>query len=112
MINYNGKIFSPIGNDAGCDYSIETLFVFRQTGKILTSNYSGGRIVRGHMLAIVDEDGSMKMSYHHVTIELVLIAGSGECSPEILPSGKIMLLQKWKSTTGDLVEGNLIIVEH
>ncbi|MDB5279556.1 MAG: n-acetylglutamate synthase [Ferruginibacter sp.] len=112
MINYNGKIFSPIVNNTGSDYWTEALFVFRQTGNILTSNYSGGNIVRGQMLAIVDDDGSMKMCYHHVTTDLVLFAGSGECHPEILPNGKIVLLQKWKSATSDMAGGNLIIGEH
>ena len=112
MINYNGKIFSPINNDEGEGYSAETFFVFRQTGIILTSNYSGGAIIRGQILALVDEEGSMKMSFHHVTTDLALITGTGKFIPEILPNGKIMLLQKWNLINGDLAEKKLLLFEH
>ncbi|MDN3654195.1 hypothetical protein QWZ08_01080 [Ferruginibacter paludis] len=111
MINYNGKIFSPANNKTGGDFSTETFFVFRQTGNILSSNYSGENIVRGQVLTIVGNDGSMEMNYQHVTTQLVLIAGSGKFIPELLPNGKIMLNEKRKLVDGDFVQGDLII-EH
>src|SRR5205085_5895299 len=82
MINYNGKIFSPIENTANGESGSETVFVFRQTGKILTSNYSGGKIVRGHILALVDDEGCLEMTYHHINTDRILMTGTCRSIPE------------------------------
>jgi len=37
MINYNGKIFKPIVNTDNGETSHETVFIYKQTGNILTS---------------------------------------------------------------------------
>ena len=37
MIDYNGKIFKPIENTENGETSNETVFVYKQVGKILTS---------------------------------------------------------------------------
>ncbi|MDN3656147.1 hypothetical protein QWZ08_10950 [Ferruginibacter paludis] len=112
MINHNGKIFSPHNNNASGDFSEETFFVFRQTGNILSSNYSGDRIVRGQILALVEQEGSVQMGFHHGTTKPVLITGTGKFVPEILPGGNIQLRIKWKSLNDDIKEGNLSLVEH
>ncbi|MFM1875436.1 MAG: hypothetical protein RL266_1173, partial [Bacteroidota bacterium] len=53
MINYNGKVFSPISNSENGETSAETTFVYRQVGNILTSEYAGGKIKTGHLLGLV-----------------------------------------------------------
>jgi hypothetical protein len=44
MINYHGKIFSPISNTENGETSNETVFKYQQIGNILTSEYSGGKL--------------------------------------------------------------------
>jgi hypothetical protein len=39
IINYNDRIFRPIANTENGETSNETVFVYKQTGNILTSEY-------------------------------------------------------------------------
>ena len=65
-MNYNNKSFKPISNTDNGETSSETIFKYIQTDDILTSEYSGGRIKKGHLIGIVDKDGCINMSYHQV----------------------------------------------
>jgi hypothetical protein len=54
MIDYNGKIFRPISNTENGETSNETVFIYKQIGNVLTSEYSGGKIKMGHLIGLVD----------------------------------------------------------
>lgn len=63
MIDYNGKTFCLITNTENGETSSETVFLFKQIGNILTSEYSGGKIKKGHLIGLVDENGNIDMRY-------------------------------------------------
>lgn len=111
MINYNQKIFKPISNSENGETSNETVFHYRQEGNILTSEYSGGKITKGHLIGIVDENGNIEMRYHQVNDKGELMTGVCKSIPEILQNGKIRLHETWKWTSGDKSKGNSIIEE-
>jgi len=111
MINYNGKTFRPLQNTPNGETSDETIFVYQQEGNVLTSNYSGGKIVSGHLIALVDTHGNLDMRYHQVNTEGVLMTGICRSVPEIMEDGKIRLYEKWRWTSGDLSEGESILQE-
>lgn len=111
MINYNNKTFRPISNTANGETSHETVFIYKQIGNILTSEYSGGKIVKGHLIGLVHEDGQINMSYHQVNIHGELMTGTCISTPEILSNGKIRLHEKWEWTSGDKLKGQSIIEE-
>jgi hypothetical protein len=111
MIKYNGKTFRPLQNTPNGETSDETIFVYQQEGNILISNYSGGKIVSGHLIALVDAHGNLDMRYHQVNTEGVLMTGICRSVPEIMEGGKIRLYEKWRWTSGDLSEGESILEE-
>jgi hypothetical protein len=111
MINYNGKIFKPISNTENGETSSETVFHYRQNGNILTSEYSGGKIIKGHLIGIVDENGVIEMRYHQVNDKGELMTGICKSTPEILANGKIRLHETWQWTSGDRSQGRSIIEE-
>ena len=111
MIDYNGKIFKPIENTENGETSNETVFVYKQVGKILTSEYSGGKIKKGHLIGIVDENGSIDMRYHQVNEKNKIMTGICKSKPEILENGKIRLHENWEWTSGDNSKGQSIIEE-
>jgi hypothetical protein len=55
MIDYNNKLFRPVNNTANGETSNETLFLYKQVGNILTSEYTGGKIIKGDLIGLVDE---------------------------------------------------------
>jgi hypothetical protein len=110
-MNYNGKIFRPISNTENGETSNETLFHYQQVGTILTSAYSGGKIIMGHLIGLVDPNGIIEMRYHQVNEKGELMTGMCTSTPEILENGKIRLHESWEWTSGDYSKGSSIIEE-
>lgn len=111
MIDYNNKIFRPVSNTENGETSNETIFLYKQMGNILTSEYSGGKIVKGHLLGLVDKNGVIDMKYHQINEKGELMTGICTSKPEILTNGKIRLHESWEWTSGDKSKGQSIIEE-
>jgi hypothetical protein len=111
MINYNNKLFKPINNTENGETSNETVFKYKQTGNILTAEYTGGKIIFGHLIGLVDENGNIEMRYHQVNNQGKLMTGICHSKPERLANGKIRLHETWQWTSGDKSKGQSIIEE-
>jgi hypothetical protein len=109
MIDYNYKKFRPFANSENGDTDAETIFEYKQTGNVLTSDYCGGNIVSGHLIGIVDDHGKIDMRYHHINSEGEIMTGICNSTPEILPNGKIRLHEKWRWTSGDCSDGESVL---
>jgi hypothetical protein len=110
-MNYNNKTFRPVSNSDNGETSAETLFKYKQKDAVLTSTYSGGQIVEGHLIGLVALDGTIEMRYHQVNIKGELMTGVCVSKPEIMENGKIRLHETWKWTSGDKSKGNSILEE-
>ena len=110
-INYNNKRFRPIQISENAESTEETLFEYKQHGKILTSEYRGGYIQKGHLIGLVDEIGNIEMRYHQINMKGELMTGICNSKPEILANGKIRLHETWQWTSGDKSKGKSIIEE-
>ncbi|MCV2483430.1 n-acetylglutamate synthase [Flavobacterium sp. SH_e] len=111
MINYNNKIFKPVSNSENGETSNETAFLYKQEGNILSAEYSGGKIIKGHLIGIVDNEGNIEMRYHQVNEKGELMTGICHSKPEILENGKIRLHEIWQWTSGDQSKGKSVIEE-
>jgi hypothetical protein len=111
MINYDQRIFRVTTNSENGETDEETLFHYRQEGRILSCIYSGRQIVHGQLLGMVSEDGSIDMRYHQINAQGVLMTGECRSTPEILADGRIRLHEKWQWTSGDRSEGRSILEE-
>ena|SRR3982751_5973016 len=111
MINYDNRSFRSITNSANGEISGETVFEYQQEGNFVSATYSGGAIVFGHLIGIVNEDGELDIRYHHLNIIGDLMTGICHSIPVVLPDGKIRLYEKWRWTSGDGSEGESVIEE-
>lgn len=111
MIDYNNKTFRPISNTENGETSNETLFHYKQEGHVLTSEYAGGKIKKGHLIGLVDANGGIEMRYHQLNDQGEFMTGICISTPEILENGKIRLHEKWEWTSGDRSKGQSIIEE-
>lgn len=111
MINYNNKLFKPISNTENGETSNDTIFVYKQVDNILTSEYSGGKIIKGQLIGVVAENGEIDICYHQVNDKGELKTGICKSKPEILSNGKVRLHEKWEWTNGDKSIGQSIIEE-
>ncbi|WP_424003486.1 n-acetylglutamate synthase [Maribacter sp. IgM3_T14_3] len=110
-MNYNNKTFRPVSNSVNGETSAETLFKYKQKETVLTSTYSGGQIVEGHLIGLVALDGTIEMRYHQVNIQGELMTGICVSKPEIMENGKIRLYETWRWTSGDKSKGTSVLEE-
>ncbi|WP_246903191.1 n-acetylglutamate synthase [Arenibacter sp. F20364] len=110
-MNYNNKKFRTVQNSDNGETSGETIFEYRQKDNILTSDYEGGEIVKGHLIGLVDKEGNINMRYHQINIKGELMTGVCNSRPEILSNGKIRLYETWKWTSGNKSSGKSVIEE-
>lgn len=110
-INYNNKSFRPIQSSENGETTEETIFEYKQNGEILTSAYCGGKIRKGHLIGLVDENGNIEMRYHQINDKGQLMTGICFSKPEILADGKIRLHETWKWTSGNQSKGTSILQE-
>lgn len=110
-MNYNSKRFRPVESSENGETTVETIFEYKQSGNILTSEYRGGKIVSGHLIGLVDENGNIEMRYHQVNAKGELMTGICFSKPKIIANGKIRLYEEWKWTSGDKSNGKSILEE-
>ena len=111
MPNYHNKRFRPVNTTSNSETSGETIFLYQQEQNIVTATYSGGKIIRGHLIGLVDENGAIDMRYHQVNGEGELMTGTCRSVPEILPDGRIRLHESWQWTSGDGSSGESVVEE-
>ncbi len=110
-INYDNRSFRSIGNSENGEAGHETLFHYHQEGSVVWGEYAGGQVLRGQLIAHRSIDGSLDMRYQHVNRDGKLMTGMCRSSPEILPDGRLRLIEKWQWTSGDRTKGESVLEE-
>lgn len=110
-INYNDRKFRVITNSVNGELSNEMTFHYKQTENILSCSYSGEKIIKGHLIGVVDEHGLIDIKYHQINSNGELMTGTCKSTPEQLKNGKIRLHEEWKWTSGDKSDGNSVLEE-
>lgn len=111
MINIDNKKFTSLENSDNGEVSGRTIFNYHQNGNIVWADYSGGSIVKGHLIATMDNNGNLDMRYHHINDNNELMTGECKSKPEILADGRIRFYEKWQWTSKDRSHGESIIEE-
>ena len=111
MIYYGGRLFRVVSTEGASQTDNETIFKYSQIGNRVSAEYSGGAIVYGHLLGLVDSAGVLDMRYHHVDADGGLKTGVCRTTPHVLPSGKLRLSESWQWTCGDRSAGTSVLEE-
>src|SRR5690606_19211216 len=111
MINYNNKFFKAVRTSLNGETSADTVFHYKQSGNILTAEYSGGKIAAGHLIGLVNGQGHIDMHYHQINDEGELMIGVCHSVPEVLSNGKIIQYVKWQRTSDDMNSEDSNLVE-
>jgi hypothetical protein len=110
-MNYNNKKFRVVQNSVNGEITEETIFEYKQVDNILTSEYRGGQIVKGHLIGLVDAHGNIEMRYHQVNIKGELMAGTCISNPQRTANCKIRLYEDWVWISGNQTNGTSILEE-
>lgn len=110
-IDYDGKIFIPQSNTENGEVDEETIFHYFQGNDLFWAEYSGGDVLKGHMVGTVAENGELDFHYQHMNKGRQVRIGKCHSIPHILENGKITLQEKWQWLNGDLSSGESMVVE-
>lgn len=110
-MNYHNKKFKAISTSENSSVSEEVVFHYKQQEHILSCEYSGGAIVKGQLLGVVKNDGSIKFHYHQINTDGELMTGRCKSTPELMPNGKLRLNEQWQWTSGDCSKGSSVLEE-
>lgn len=110
-MNYHNKKFRPETTSPNGEVDDSVIFHYQQTNNVLTCTYSGSNIVSGHLIGLVDANGSIDMRYHQVNTAGELMTGTCQSAPELLPNGKLRLRESWRWTSGDVSAGISTLIE-
>ena len=108
---YGGRLFRATETSDSSQASPDTIFKYEQNGAMVTATYAGGNIRFGQIIGYVDDEGILNMRYQHLDSEGELKTGWCITTPELLPSGKIRLHEKWKWTCGHRARGTSTLDE-
>ena len=108
---YDNKTIRSDTNTANGEVSEETVFHYHQRDRIVWADYGGGSIVRGFLIATVQDDNRLDMRYQHVNARGELMTGRCHSTPERRPDGRLRLHERWQWTSGDHSSGESIVDE-
>lgn len=109
-MDLDGKIFKALSNTGSGEVDGQTVFTYHQEEDLVWAEYSGGRILKGHLLGKWNE-GKLEINYHHINLEGRIMAGKCISVPESLDDGRLKLNEKWRWYNGDQSVGTSEIVE-
>jgi hypothetical protein len=110
-INFHNRKFTGITNSPNGQVSGDTVFHYTQYSETLIATYSGGSIQQGHMLGRVNEDNSLDFVYHHLDVDGNLRNGFCHSVAELLPDGRIRLIESWEWRYGGEGKGVSVVEE-
>jgi hypothetical protein len=111
QVSFDNRKFSLSRTTPNGDCDPETRFHYRQHGARVWAIYQGGGVQFGSLVAIGDPHGRLDMRYQHVDLSGRLRTGTCQATPEVLPDGRLRLLEKWRRTNGDLSQGHTVVEE-
>lgn len=94
-INFNNKTFSLVENSAKGKVDADTIFKYKQNGKMVTADYYGGTVTYGKIIAI-HRDDHLELLYQCLTTENELKAGKAIALISVSEKGKIELKLNWE----------------
>ena len=102
MINIDSKIFKALQNSDNGEVDDETRFYYHQEKNRIWAEYTGGDIVKGHLLGKQLKDGSLDFVYHHINQKGEVKIG--KCLSEIvtLEDGRLKLIERWQWLCDDM----------
>jgi len=109
--DFDHRVFLTAANTPNGNCTSDTRFRYRQNGGRIWATYDGGTVRFGSIVAVGDSRGRLDMRYQHVDVANQLRTGKCTASPEVLPDGRIRLLEEWQWTNGDFSEGRSVVEE-
>lgn len=99
-MNLDNKRFVTVSNEHGTSSS-ETIFHYRQKGRVITGSYQGGLIAQGQIIGKQTGENEIALLYQCLTTEGDLRTGESEGIVIQEDNGKLRITFNWRWLNGD-----------
>ena len=111
MINLNKKVFKAVSNSDTGEVDESTRFNYMQDNEVIFADYSGGQVLKGHLLGKQLANGDFDFYYHHVNLNGELKIGKCLSRGIVQENGKIKLQETWEWLCDDMSKGKSELIE-
>ena len=85
----------------------ETIFIFRQEGRVVEAIYAGGQVLRGFLVGTIEDD-TLRMQYCQLDIDGRLDGGHSICDLQRTDDGRVRIVEHFEWATRDGNGNNVI----
>ena len=110
-LNLNKKTFKALSNSDNGEVGEDTLFYYSQNEALIWADYSGGKVVKGHLIGKQLQNGEFDFVYHHINNHGQIKIGKCISKATLLNDGRIKLFEKWQWLCDDMSSGTSELVE-
>lgn len=105
-ISYDGRRFRPAESDVQ-----NRVAYYWQDGDLLWGHFLGGKARRGALTGTCAEDGTLTFAYSMVLDDGAVVSGTCRSIPQLLPDGRIRLLETWERYGAHAGHGESVLEE-
>ncbi|MEL7530451.1 MAG: n-acetylglutamate synthase [Bacteroidota bacterium] len=106
----NHRKFKSLHNSDNGEVGDDTVFHYRQAGKLIWGEYGGGQIQKGFLVGQIEGD-ELSFTYQHINADFEAMTGKCQSKISLTAEGRYQLNERWQWTSGDLSEGESVLVE-
>jgi hypothetical protein len=91
----DGLVLAPVADQAPGQVGTRTRFTYRERDGVIWADYTGGDVVRGHLVGTRDGD---RLDFRYVQLRTDGTTASGHCVSRVveLPDGRLRLEETWE----------------
>ena len=91
----DGLVLAPVADQAPGQVGTRTRFTYHERDGVIWAEYSGGDVVRGHLVGTRDGD---RLDFRYVQLKRDGTTSSGHCVSSVgeLSDGRVRLTESWE----------------
>lgn len=100
-LNFDGKRMNVVETAGNGVVNQDTVFRFRQEGKVVTGRYCGGLVERGFLIGKIEKE-QLQFKYAQEHADGNIAGGESYCDISICSNGKLRLVENfdWEQGSG------------
>ena len=100
IFSVDDRYFTAVENTGSGEVSEQTVFCYHQKDNVIWAEYSGGSIIKGSLIGLMDEKHHLHFNYQHINKDGELRTGSCDSEPKT-ENGRLRFYEKWQWSDGE-----------
>ena len=100
IFSVDDRYFTAVENTGSGEVSEQTIFCYHQKDNVIWAEYSGGSIIKGSLIGLMDEKHHLHFNYQHINKDGELRTGSCDSEPKT-ENGRLRFYENWQWSDGE-----------